>query len=113
MCYVLYVTFCIAHNFIIFLQCFHVKSEGLLYTMLFLVVESHVADTSAPTACGAQQCDWISLAHQQTLLGVLKHYEICTNPLVVAVCQLRSQNFSSGFSNACWEKIHTSHLHIF
>jgi hypothetical protein len=44
--------------------------------MLFLVVESHAVDTSVPAVCGAEQCDWISVAHQQALLVALKHYKI-------------------------------------
>lgn len=67
--------------------------------MLSLVVESHTGDISVPVVCGAERCGWISLEHQQTLQEALKHYEIYSKPLSMAVCQLRSKNFSFVPSN--------------
>jgi len=76
--------------------------------MLFLVVESRAVDSSVAAVCGAEQCAWISLAHHQTLLAALKHYEIYiyiyTHQFSMVFCQLRSWNFSFVPSNTYGKK---------
>ena len=124
-CIIIFVTFCTACNFIIFLHCFHVKSGAYFIPCYLwwwramqwtLQYQPSVEQNSVPgLLCHITR-------HFRWLWNIMIYIYIYTNQLSKVCCQLRSWNFifvhsavthTAQRSNTYWEKIIISHLYNF
>ena len=117
-CIIIFVTFCTACNFTIFLHCFHVKSGAYFIPCYFwwwramqwtLQHQPSVEQNSVPgllwhiTRCFWRLWNIMKYTHTQTNTYIYIYIYTLTNT-VWFFCQLRSWNFSFVPSNTYWKK---------